>query len=96
VSRRDKGETHHDPRIADVLPFAALYEHVAIVGTSRAGKTCAARGWVERRLEAGVRVCIVDPLEAWWGSRAGAHEVLDLRDHVENLAVADLPKGFGR
>jgi hypothetical protein len=71
MSRRDEGEVH-DPRIADVLPFAALDERVAIVGTSGSGKTYAAKGWVERLLEAGVRVCVVDPLGVWWGLRAGA------------------------
>jgi hypothetical protein len=59
-------------QIADVLPLAALDERVAIVGTSGAGKTYAAKSWVERLLEAGVRVCVVDPLGVWWGLRAGA------------------------
>jgi hypothetical protein len=49
------------------------------------------------------------PLGVWWGLRASADEnlaevaigaqldaVLDLRDHVDDLAAAELPKGFGR
>jgi hypothetical protein len=59
-------------QIADVLPLAALDERVAIVGTSGAGKTYAAKSWVERLLEAGVRVCVVDPPGVWWGLRASA------------------------
>jgi uncharacterized protein len=72
VSRRGKDEANHDLQIADVLPLAALDERVAIVGTSGAGKTYAAKSWVERLLAAGVRVCVVDPLGVWWGLRAGA------------------------
>jgi hypothetical protein len=72
MSRRDKDEANRDLQIADVLPLAALDERVAIVGTSGAGKTYAAKSWVERLLEAGVRVCVVDPLGVWWGLRAGA------------------------
>jgi DNA helicase HerA-like ATPase len=107
MSRRSKDEANHDLQIADILPLAALDERVAIVGTSGAGKTYAAKSWVERLLEAGARVCVVDPLGV--GLWAGADEnlaeaaigaqldlVLDLRDHVDDLAAAELPKGFGR
>lgn len=58
--------------IAGVLPVAALDERVAIVGTSGSGKTYAAKGWVEKLLDAGARMCVVDPLGVWWGLRAGA------------------------
>ena len=109
MSRRSKDEANHDLQVADVLPLAALDKHVAIVGTSGAGKTYAAKSWVERLLAAGARVCVVDPFEVWWGLRASADEnlaeaangaqldaVLELRDHVDDLAAAELPKGFGR
>jgi DNA helicase HerA-like ATPase len=36
------------------------------------GKTYAAKGFVERLLESGARVTIVDPLGVWWGLRASA------------------------
>ncbi len=36
------------------------------------GKTYAAKGFVERLLETGARVVVVDPLGVWWGLRAGA------------------------
>jgi len=58
-------------RIVGALPAAALDERLAIVGTSGSGKTYAAKGLVERLLEQGARVCIVDPLGVWWGLRAG-------------------------
>ena len=64
-----------DLDLLGVLPAAALDERVAIVGTSGSGKTYAAKGWVERLLSSGARVCIVDPLGVWWGLRAGADGV---------------------
>jgi DNA helicase HerA-like ATPase len=54
------------------LPAAALDERIAIVGTSGSGKTYAAKGLVERLLETGARVAVVDPLGVWWGLRASA------------------------
>ena len=61
-----------DRSIAGVLPVSALDERLAIVGTSGSGKTYAAKGLVERLMEGGARVCVVDPLGVWWGLRAGA------------------------
>jgi uncharacterized protein len=55
-----------------VLPTAALDDRIAIVGTAGSGKTYTAKGFVERLLDAGARVTIVDPLGVWWGLRAGA------------------------
>ncbi len=61
--------------IAGVLPLSALHEHLAIVGTSGSGKTYAAKGLVERLMDRGGRVCVVDPLGVWWGLRAGADRI---------------------
>ena len=66
------GDAGQDRRIAGVLPLSALDGRLAIVGTSGSGKTYAAKGLVERLLEGGARVCVVDPLGVWWGLRAGA------------------------
>jgi hypothetical protein len=55
----------HGFGVADVLPRVVLDERVAIVGTSGAGKTYAAKSRVERLPEAGARVCVVDPLGVW-------------------------------
>jgi len=54
------------------LPPEALDDRIAIVGTAGSGKTYAAKGFVERLLESGARVAIVDPLGVWWGLRASA------------------------
>jgi hypothetical protein len=54
-------------RIVGVLPVAALDERLAVVGTSGSGKTYATKGLVERLMQAGARVCVVDPLGVWWG-----------------------------
>ena len=43
------------------LPTEALDDRIAIVGTAGSGKTYAAKGFVERLLETGARVAIVDP-----------------------------------
>ena len=58
--------------IVGVLPLSALDERLAIVGTSGSGKTYAAKGLVERLMDQGARVCVVDPLGVWWGLRQGA------------------------
>jgi hypothetical protein len=54
------------------LPADAFDDRTAIVGTAGSGKTYAAKGFVERLLESGARVTIVDPLGVWWGLRASA------------------------
>jgi hypothetical protein len=59
-------------RIVGVLPVTALDERLAVVGTSGSGKTYATKGLVERLMQAGARVCIVDPLGVWWGLRLAA------------------------
>ena len=65
----DAGESQ---AIAGVLPLSVLDERLAIVGTSGSGKTYAAKGLVERLMDQGARVCVVDPLGVWWGLRHGA------------------------
>jgi len=54
------------------LPADAFDDRIAIVGTAGSGKTHAAKGFVERLLERGARVAVVDPLGVWWGLRASA------------------------
>ena len=61
-----------DDAFPAALPFEALDERIAIVGTAGSGKTYAAKGFVERLLETGAHVTIVDPLGVWWGLRASA------------------------
>jgi DNA helicase HerA-like ATPase len=64
------GASENSPLVS--LPAKALDDRIAIVGTAGSGKTYAAKGFVERLLEGGARVAIVDPLEVWWGLRASA------------------------
>jgi len=54
------------------LSVEALDDRIAIVGTAGSGKTYAAKGFVDRLLESGARVAIVDPQGVWWGLRASA------------------------
>lgn len=54
------------------LPDSILDDRLAIVGTSGAGKTYAAKGLVERLLSTSARICIVDPLGVWYGLRVEA------------------------
>ena len=70
-SRLPIGDIGQGHKIAGVLPLSALEERLAIVGTSGSGKTYAAKGLVERLVDQGARVCVVDPLGVWWGLRAG-------------------------
>ena len=65
------GDTSQGQKLVGALPLSALDERLAIVGTSGSGKTYAAKGLVERLVEGGTRVCVVDPLGVWWGLRAG-------------------------
>ena len=68
------GDTSQGQKIAGVLPLSALDERLAIIGASGSGKTYAAKELVERLVEGGARVCVVDPLGVWWGLRAGPEE----------------------
>ena len=48
-----------------------LNHQTAIVGTTGAGKTFAAKGAVEALLAEGRRVIIIDPTGAWYGLIVG-------------------------
>lgn len=54
------------------IPAAALDDRLGFTGTSGSGKTYAAGTAVERLLDSGARVVIVDPLDVWWGLRLQA------------------------
>jgi uncharacterized protein len=54
------------------FPAAALSQHVAILGKTGSGKSYTARGIIEELLDAGMRVCIIDPTGAWHGLRSSA------------------------
>lgn len=54
------------------IPTTAFNHHIAVLGKTGSGKTTAIKGGVERALDAGARVCIVDPTAAWWGMKSSA------------------------
>jgi len=51
---------------------ALLAGHVAILGRTGSGKSYVAKGWVERLLRLGRRVCVIDPTSVWWGLKSSA------------------------
>ena len=51
---------------------AILETHMAIVGTTGAGKTVTGKGYVEQLLGDGRQVVVIDPTGAWWGMQANA------------------------
>lgn len=54
------------------IPDAALDDRLGWIGTAGSGKTYNAGSGVERLLDSGARVIIVDPLDVWWGLRLTA------------------------
>lgn len=55
---------------AHPVPDAALDGDIAILGRKGKGKSYLARGLVERLLDMGRRVIVLDPLSSWWGLKA--------------------------
>ncbi len=54
------------------VPLSVFGGHVAIVGRTGSGKSFLARRLVELWLEAGERVCVIDPTDVWNGLRSNA------------------------
>lgn len=52
------------------IPESALNQHLAILGKTGSGKSYATRGLVERLLDDGHRVCILDYTGVWHGLRS--------------------------
>jgi hypothetical protein len=55
------------------IPDAALAHHIAILGKTGSGKSNAAKVIVEAGLDAGERICVIDPTGSWYGLRLGAN-----------------------
>jgi hypothetical protein len=51
------------------IPNEALSHHLAFLGKTGSGKSNAAKVIVENALDAGERVCVLDPTGSWWGLR---------------------------
>lgn len=56
-----------------MIPAGALEHHVAFLGKTGSGKSNAAKTIVEASLDAGERVCVLDPTGAWYGLRLKAN-----------------------
>lgn len=54
------------------IPEDALDSDIAILAKKGAGKTYTAKGIVERLLDDGARVLVLDPLSTWWGLKSSA------------------------
>lgn len=74
-----------------IVPEAARAEALAIVGKTGSGKSYTARGLVELELDAGRRVCVLDPTGVWWGLRAGAGKEKGFPVVIFGGEHADLP-----
>ena len=71
------------------IPDEALDADIAILGKKGRGKTFTAKGLVERLLQLGRRVLVLDPLSVWWGLKASA----DGKSPGYPIAVFGGPKG---
>jgi len=56
----------------NVIPDEVLETHIGVLGKTGAGKTYTAKGLVERMLEQGRHVVVLDPTGVWWGLRTTA------------------------
>ena len=54
------------------VPDAALEADIAILGKKGRGKSYCARGLIERLLDKGRQVIVLDPLSSWWGLKIRA------------------------
>lgn len=55
------------------IPAKAFAQHTIVLAKTRSGKSSTIRGTiVEPMLEAGKRVCIIDPKGDWWGLKSSA------------------------
>lgn len=77
---------------AHPIPDAALDGDIAILGRKGGGKTVTAKGLVERLLDLGRRVLVIDPLGVWAGLRTAADgEAPGYPVAIFGGAHADLP-----
>ncbi len=55
------------------LPEKALVSHTAVLGKTGSGKTSTSKLFIEHAVDAGHRVCVLDPIKSdWWGVTSSA------------------------
>ena len=57
------------PNKAEIFPEEAFRNHIGILGRTGSGKTTTAKGFAESLIDAGRRICVIDPTGVWWGLR---------------------------
>src|ERR1700722_3356543 len=62
-------ETDSGKSMKRILPPEAIAQHIGILGKTGSGKTTTAKGLAEGLLDAGKRICALDPTGVWWGLR---------------------------
>ncbi len=58
-----------DPAKPQALPDEVFRNHIGILGKTGSGKTTTAKGFAERLMDEGRRLCVIDPTGVWWGLR---------------------------
>lgn len=57
------------PDRREAFPDEAFINDIGILGKKGSGKTTTAKGFAEQLLNAGKRICALDPTGVWWGLR---------------------------
>lgn len=75
------------------IPDEALPNHIAILGKTGSGKSNAAATLIERLMARGERVCLIDPMDRYWGLRLSADgcKPSPFRPVIFGGAHADMP-----
>lgn len=59
--------------MTNVIPAAALTQHIAFLGKTGSGKTSTCKLAIEQVVAEGSRVCVLDPIKSdWWGLTSSA------------------------